>query len=121
MRKSYEKFKNHPYHGLYIFHSPVLMINDLELVKQILVKDFSNFPDRGLFSNEKIDPLTGNLFTISGEKWRTLRVKLTPTFTSGKLKQMFPLLMEVADEMINVFDESLRLSDTIDVKDVLAR
>lgn len=121
LKQIYEKYKSYPYYGFYMFHAPVLMINDLDLIKQILVKDFSNFCDRGLFCNEKIDPLVGHLFSISGEKWRILRVKLSPTFTSGKLKQMFPLLMEIANEMNNTFDHSLRLSKIVDVKDLLAR
>lgn len=104
-----------------MLHTPVLMVNDVELIKQILVRDFSNFSDHGVNGNEKIDPLIGNLFFLSGEKWRIMRMKLTPAFTSGKLKHMFPLIMEIADDMVNAFDENLKISHVVEVKDLSAR
>ena len=97
------------------------MVNDTELIKQILVKEFASFPDRGLYCNEKLDPLNNHLFFMNGDKWRILRTKLSPTFTSGKLKHMFPLLTEIANEMIHVCNEEFLKSDIFDMKDIVAR
>lgn len=38
--------------GLYFFSRPVALLLDLELVKNVLVKDFANFNDRGIYYNE---------------------------------------------------------------------
>lgn len=41
----------------------------------------------------------GNLFFVKNPSWKRLRARLTPIFTSGKLKQMFGLMTDVADEL----------------------
>lgn len=47
--------------GLYFFMSPTLLILDIELIKDIFIRDFSTFHDRGFFYNKKDDPLSANL------------------------------------------------------------
>lgn len=85
-KRIYDKFKGvAPFCGVYILAGRVAMILDLDLLKHILVKDFTSFSDKGLYTNELDEPLMENLFFIDGEKWRKLRTKLTPTFTSGML------------------------------------
>lgn len=70
--------------GCFAFMKPIYVPVDLEILKHILQKDFHNFANREGFPNEKVDPLRAHLFNLRDEKWKTLRMKLTPTFTSGK-------------------------------------
>lgn len=77
---------NEPFVGIYTILRLILLVRDPELVQSILVKDFAHFTDRGVHCNEEYDPLSGNLFALPGQRWKNLRSKLTPTFTSGKLK-----------------------------------
>lgn len=86
----YEKFKQHKYVGCYFSYKPILFVNDPEVVKDILVSNFNSFTDRPRFVDEIRDPISTHLFNIGGQKWRDLRFKLSPTFTSGKLKSIFP-------------------------------
>ncbi|KAL6421544.1 hypothetical protein ACFW04_014293 [Cataglyphis niger] len=79
------------------------------------------FHDRGMFCNEKIDPLSGHLFLLPGKKWRNLRVKLTPTFTSGKIKQMFMILKECGEEFAKNLENKAQMRDCIEIKDIFAR
>lgn len=51
--------------GFYIFTKPVYLILDIDLIKNIMVKDFYSFHDRGLYHNEKTDPLSAHLFSVT--------------------------------------------------------
>jgi cytochrome P450 family 6 len=82
--------------GLYFSLRANLLINDPLLIQDILIRDFNNFHDRPFYVDEKKNPLTGHLFSLPGQKWRDLRVKLTPAFTTGKLKGMFPIINDCA-------------------------
>lgn len=41
-----KKTKETPFVGINIFNKPALVVRDLELIKRILIKDFSSFSDR---------------------------------------------------------------------------
>lgn len=61
----YDECKHERYYGIWQFHRPGIMVNDLNLIKQMLVSDFMSFHDRGMYYNEKDDPLSGkNLHII---------------------------------------------------------
>lgn len=121
-QKCYQQYKSvAPFFGLYLFTKPVALILDIELVKNILIKDFNNFASRGGFYNEKDDPLSGNLFTYEAEKWRPLRAKLSPTFTSGKMKYMFPTVFEIGKQLENTMRIAAEKCDELEIKDILCR
>ena len=117
----YNKFEGHKYGGTYAFTIPRFLVRDPDLIKDVLVKDFSTFHDRGVYMNEEIEPLTAHLFSLTGMKWRNLRVKLTPTFTSGKLKMMFQRLVECGQELHTCLEKVGETGDVIEIKEILAR
>lgn len=121
IKSYYQKYKGRaPFVGFYFFQQPLAFILDLDLIKNILIKDFSNFSNRGRYYNEKDDPLSAHLFALENPKWRQLRQKITPTFTSGKMKFMYPTVLKVAEEIINVLQDMNDLS-CVDVKELFAR
>ena len=117
----YNKLEGHKYGGAYLFTSPRFFVRDPDFIKNVLVKDFASFHDRGIYMNEEIEPLSGHLFTLPGVKWRNLRVKLTPTFTSGKLKMMFQRFVECGQGLQTCLEKVGEKGDVIEFKDVLAR
>lgn len=89
--------KNSPYIGIYVFHKPALLLRDSDLIKKILIKDFNSFQNHYTQLSPHSDPIGGNmLFMMKTPMWRDLRIKLTPFFTSGKLRNMFPLVDNVS-------------------------
>ncbi|XP_050085185.1 cytochrome P450 6a2-like isoform X2 [Anopheles aquasalis] len=114
------KQRGEPIGGKSFFIIPSLIVIEPELVKTILVKDFNVFHDRGVYNDAKADPLSAHLFALEGQPWRLLRQKLTPTFTSGRMKQMFGTIQEVAEEFRKYMEENCDREE-IEMKDVLAR
>ncbi|XP_011875034.1 PREDICTED: probable cytochrome P450 6a23 isoform X2 [Vollenhovia emeryi] len=117
----YQKYKEHRLIGMFLFYKPNLLIADPELIKMVLTKEFVSFHDRGMFCNERVEPFSGNLFCLSGNKWRNLRNKLTPTFSVGKIKQMFPILMECGEKLSKYLDSKAQMRDSVEIKDILSR
>lgn len=110
-----------PFCGLFFYVQPAVLALDLNFIKKVLIKDFQHFHDRGMYYNEKTDPLTGHLFNLAGEKWRKLRAKVTPTFSTGKIKQMFPIVATIGQELVNSLSKMLDTNSLIEMKDFLAR
>ncbi|XP_055601566.1 probable cytochrome P450 6d4 [Uranotaenia lowii] len=91
------------------------------MVRNIMVRDFAHFHDRGPGIDEERDPLSGHLFSLAGEKWKHLRAKLTPTFTSGKLKGMFPTLVNSGESLQNYIGKRAAAGQVVEIRDILAR
>ncbi|XP_060072392.1 cytochrome P450 3A8-like [Ylistrum balloti] len=90
--------------GFYGGLSPqTLVIGDKEILRQILVKDFANFPDRIVMKGLNGD-LETSVLVLSGDHWKHVRNKITPAFSTGKLRKMFRLM----DHASNTLTESLR-------------
>uniref|UniRef100_A0A336MQU5 CSON003753 protein n=1 Tax=Culicoides sonorensis TaxID=179676 RepID=A0A336MQU5_CULSO len=120
--RDYLKYKSYgPIYGGFTFTNPMVYINDKELAKNILVKDFNVFYDRGIYSNPHDDPLNEHLFSLGGPKWQKLRQKLTPVFTSGKIKNMLPMLLKVGHNMVDTLKDEIKIDKTLDMKEWVAR
>jgi cytochrome P450 family 6 len=122
--KTYEKYKNSGFKaiGFYSFYEPQLLLLDPELIQNVLVRDFQYFHDRGNEFVDNEDPLTHHLFFLTGKKWCELRSKLTPAFTSCKLKGMFPIILSCADILKKYLVKNVENGrDVLDIHDILIR
>lgn len=120
-KRLYDKI-NGPYGGTFLLTQPTLFIKDPELIKNILVRDFSYFSDRVGYLDEKVDPMFGNLFLMQVDKWRKMRQKLSPTFTSGKLKQMISRFKCIGQKLQNHVERIANSENNIiEAKQLLSR
>ncbi|XP_076478613.1 putative cytochrome P450 6a13 [Bombus vancouverensis nearcticus] len=117
----YEKYKNEPMIGIFVRGSPSLILCDLDLIKDVLIKDFSTFDNRGLNVLERTDALATNLFNVEARRWRPLRTKLSPVFTSGKLREMFPLILECAENLEQCLEKVIEKGGFMDCREITAR
>jgi len=107
LQRIYNEHSDKPYVGIFSFDKPSLLIRDLELVKNILVKDFQAFKDRIFSFEDKFDPLFGkNLGALKGELWYHLRTNLSPVFTSRKIKLMFNLVDTSGKELAECLEKT---------------
>lgn len=112
-----------PFVGMYFFLSPVVLVTSLDFVKTILIKDSWNFIDRGQYFNEDDDPLSAHMFNVDNPKWKILRAKLSPTFTSGKMKMMFNTVRDVGEKFVTTLgvESGAALNNEVEIKDIAAR
>ncbi|XP_052023958.1 cytochrome P450 3A11 [Apodemus sylvaticus] len=104
--------------GLFDGQMPLLAITDTEMIKNVLVKEcFSVFTNR-----RNIGPvgIMSKAVSISkDEEWKRLRALLSPTFTSGKLKEMFPVMEEYGDILVKYLRQEAEKGKPITVKQAL--
>ncbi|XP_049963613.1 probable cytochrome P450 6a13 [Schistocerca serialis cubense] len=116
----YNQFKGERYVGMYQFGIPTLVLRDPDFIRLLLVKDFDSFRDRGVPHNEQ-EPLNHNLFFMNGAKWKRMRAKMTPTFTSGKLKMMCQTMQDCGREMVEVLGDPASRGEVVEMREVSAR
>ncbi|KAJ3655224.1 hypothetical protein Zmor_014361 [Zophobas morio] len=122
LKNIYDKMKleGSKHAGIYMFNKSIYFPIDLDFVRNIITKDFDHFVDRDFHSNKK-EPLQGHLGNLEGTEWRNMRTKLTPAFTSGKMKMMFQVMAECQKDLLTKMHEECLKNKPIDIKDVLAR
>ncbi|XP_077276209.1 cytochrome P450 6B1-like [Temnothorax americanus] len=120
--KLYHDYKDEPLIGIFNGRTPILIVKDPDLIKDILIKHFPMFADREHFAvHEKGEPLSQNLFNLESNRWRPLRAKLSPIFTSRKLKEMFLLISECTDHLVNYTEELASRNEPIECRELMAK
>ncbi|XP_041969448.1 cytochrome P450 6a2-like [Aricia agestis] len=112
---AYFKYRHLPYVGMYAFSEPVLNVHDPDLAKLILITHFDHFQAHGIFSPGDRDSLSDHIFNAHGRRWRRLRNKLTPAFSSVKLKGAMPVINDITDSAIKYIDDLYSKDEPINI------
>ncbi|CAH1991858.1 unnamed protein product [Acanthoscelides obtectus] len=107
-----------PYFGIFVYDEPHLVIKDPQLIKQILVKDANSFPDRTNAAPQHNEIIANLLFFQKSPNWKVYRSKISPAFTSGKLKLMFHSINEISQNLNRYIEKHL---GDIEAKEVCAK
>ncbi|KAG8228709.1 hypothetical protein J437_LFUL009390 [Ladona fulva] len=122
--KLYKDAGDLPYAGMLHGTRPCLLVKDPELIRRILIKDFHAFIDRGFEMDEDLDPLNAKaLSSLKGQRWKNMRARLSPTFTSGRMKAMLPMMQACSDELLKCLEEDIRKNSgeaLVEMKDCLS-
>ncbi|XP_046145832.1 cytochrome P450 6A1-like isoform X2 [Osmia bicornis bicornis] len=117
----YKKYKNEPMIGIFARREPILIILGPDIIKDVLIKDFSKFANRGFKIHEIAEPLSQHLFFLEVERWRPLRTQLSPVFTSSKLKGIFSLILDCAKHLEKYMDTLVQKGEPIEIREVAAQ
>jgi len=99
-----------------LFGKPTLVVADPEMLKQIMIKDFSSFRNR--FQIQFLDPpFEKNLLETKDETWKRIRSTLTPTFSAGKMKLMLPLIEKSCDTLMEKLEKIADSDQSVNMLD----
>lgn len=118
LREAYNAAKDTPYFGMFVFDEPYLVLKSPQLIKHVMIKDFNNFSDRTVACPDHNNVTKNFLFFMRNPEWKTNRVQLTPVFTSGKLKYMFPTAVLVSDRLQKYLANNLGV---LEAKEIAAK
>ncbi|KAL3877673.1 hypothetical protein ACJMK2_035344 [Sinanodonta woodiana] len=106
--------------GYYFGRAMHINVTDVDILKHVLVKDFSNFTDRTLGDGFAGNPtlVLNGVFFKQGQDWKRTRNIMTPTFSGGKLKQMFAELERCANTLAENFLKRSDEGKPVSVKDL---
>ncbi|XP_053518420.1 cytochrome P450 3A12-like, partial [Artibeus jamaicensis] len=103
--------------GLYDGRQPVLAITDPDLIKAVLVKEcYSVFTNRQTLG--PVGFMKSAITVAQNENWKRIRTLLSPTFTSGKLKEMFPIIGQYGDVLVRNLRKEAEKGKPINLKDI---
>ena len=81
------------------FHVPTIWIGDADVLKSVLVKEFSNFSNRKQITKSP-RPFNTTLLELRDTNWKRVRNVLVPAFSASKLKCVVPFIQQGSDELL---------------------
>uniref|UniRef100_A0A672U8R0 Cytochrome P450 3A n=1 Tax=Strigops habroptila TaxID=2489341 RepID=A0A672U8R0_STRHB len=102
---------------IYDGRQPVVAVMDPQIIKSVLVKEcYSTFTNR---RHIDIAGILNNAISLAkDEQWKRIRTVLSPTFTSGKLKEMFPIMKHYGEVLVKNIQKQVEKDNALSVKDV---
>uniref|UniRef100_A0A8P4G538 unspecific monooxygenase n=1 Tax=Dicentrarchus labrax TaxID=13489 RepID=A0A8P4G538_DICLA len=102
--------------GMYELKLPMLAVMDPEMLKTILVKECFTY-----FTNRRNLRLNGDLYDAvsiaEDDQWRRIRNILSPSFTSGRIKEMFTIMKHHSHKLTTCLQSKVRNGEVVNIKD----
>lgn len=94
-KQLYQEYKNELVFGVFQGRTPILVINDLEMIKDVLIRDFSVFPDRGIHVNPKVFIILLFIITYFYIHHKTCMKKIMIRFDIDSIFSLCKLSLEI--------------------------
>ena len=102
--------------GYFILGQPVWLVDDEELGKRIIIKDFDYFMDRRVIDSEE-KYLNSFLTNLRGNDWKKMRAIMSCVFTGGRLKLMTKHIANVGLNFEKYIDDIATKGVEVDSKE----
>lgn len=100
--------------GYYLGRRAVVVVADPDMLRQVMVRDFSSFPNR-MTIRFATKPMTDCLLLLKNERWKRVRSILTPSFSAAKMKEMVPLINTATDALMNNLNVHAESGEAFDI------
>ncbi|KAI1883397.1 hypothetical protein AGOR_G00231020 [Albula goreensis] len=100
--------------GYYLGRRPVVVVADPDMLRQIMVKEFSSFPNR-MTIRAATKPMSESLLLLKDERWKRVRSILTPSFSSARMKEMVPLIHAATDTLMGNLQGFAQSGESFDI------
>ena len=95
---------------------PILIINNPQLVRQILIKDVDRFPKSDLMVGA-LTPLVGDgIFISGGERWAHQRRLIDPAFAHMRIRTAFTQMQAATTDFEARLDEAASRGEELEFK-----
>ncbi|XP_036968017.1 cytochrome P450 3A40-like [Acanthopagrus latus] len=105
-----------PTWGIFDGRQPVLCITDPAMIKTVLIKECYS-----LFTNRRNFRLNGELYDAvsiaEDDQWRRIRSVLSPSFTSGRLKEMFGIMKRHSATLLTSMKKKADKDEPLELKE----
>ncbi|XP_077774851.1 cytochrome P450 3A9-like isoform X2 [Podarcis muralis] len=103
--------------GIYEGRKPMLATLDPAIIKAVLVKEcYTTFTNRR--DIDLVGILKSAVSLAKDEQWKRIRTILSPTFTSGKLKEMFPIIKHYGEVLMQNVQKKVEKNEFVVMKDI---
>ncbi|XP_074660288.1 cytochrome P450 3A9-like [Tubulanus polymorphus] len=113
----YRDYKDKKAIGTVFSGVPCIHLSDLDIIKNIVIKDSASFTNRYKFVMTDSSIMNKMLTMLDDDHWKHVRSMCTPTFSSGKMRKMNAMLQNGAKNLVNNFRPYVEQNKPITVKD----
>ncbi|GFR89983.1 cytochrome P450-like protein [Elysia marginata] len=116
---NYERYRGHKVYGIFDGAQPMMVLRDLDMIKDVCIKHFSCFVNRRPFA---LQPPADHMMTmLKDDHWKNVRSIVSPAFSSGKIRRMYPGVTQSATNLVRRLKESAANGELVELKDVMSR
>ncbi|CAG2176736.1 unnamed protein product [Oppiella nova] len=101
--------------GYYEGLKPCLSITDPNLIRKVLVTEFHTFANHRELADEN-ELINNGLFLSRYPNWKRIRAIHSPSFSTGKLKAMKPMIEKTMDQLIAKLDPKASDQQIVDFR-----